>query len=201
MGKFVGIAGGSGAGKSTLAQLLAERLPGRAVVIEHDAYYRDQAHLPFAARLRTNYDHPDALETELLAAHLERLRAGEHVDAPQYDFVLHTRMAATRHIVPCELTVVEGLHVLHDPAVRRLLDLSVFLDLPAGLRFIRRARRDVRERGRSIEFAVTQYLATTRPMHLRFVAPARDHAGLVVDEHCPLPEIVERILALLSGAD
>ena len=186
MTRIVGIAGGTGSGKTTLAAALAESLRGEAAVIAHDWYYRDQAHLPFEERLRTNYDHPDALETELLLADLDQLRAGVDIDAPQYDFTRHLRAPETRRIDPCPIVIVEGLHVLGEAALRDMLDLGVFIDAPADLRFIRRLQRDLAERGRTVENVVGQYLGQTRPMHEAFVEPSRVHADIVLDGAAPL---------------
>ena len=180
MGICVGIAGGSASGKSTLAQALATRLAGEVSVIEHDWYYRDQRHLAFEKRLKANYDHPDALETALLVEHLQRLLAGEAVHAPQYDFTQHTRAAETHLVEPGPVLVVAGIHALGDAALRDCMALKVYVDTDADLRFIRRLRRDTAERGRTAESVIRQYLEQVRPMHVRFVAPTKAHADLVV---------------------
>lgn len=176
----VGIAGGTGAGKSTLARRIADRFPGRAVVIEHDRYYRDQRHLTFDQRLATDYDHPHALETDLLVAHLKRLLAGEAVQAPVYDFVQHVRSAETRRIEPAQVIILEGLHVLGDPSLRELMAVKVYVDLDADLRFDRRLQRDVAERGRTVESVTRQYVEQVRPMHEAFVEPTKQYADIVL---------------------
>ena len=200
MAACVGIAGGTASGKSSLARALGDYLGGRAVIIEQDWYYRDQARLPFAERLQTNYDHPSALETHLLCNHLEALRGGKPVRVPQYDFTEHTRAVHSRPISPHAVYIIEGIHVLSDPCLRALCDVRVFVDVPADIRLIRRLRRDTRERGRSVESVVEQYLATTRPMHEQFVAPAKAWAHLLVTQDTPLQEAAARIAELLNGA-
>ncbi len=198
MAVCIGIAGGAGAGKSTLAQLLAARLPASAAIIEHDWYYHDQAHLPFERRFETNYDHPNALDTGLLIAQLSMLREGRAVDAPRYDYTRHIRASATHPIEPHAVYIVEGIHVLHEKNLRRLFDLKIYLDLPADLRFIRRLERDIAQRGRTMQSVVAQYLRTVRPMHARYVEPARHHADIVVDEEDDLPGVAERLCARLA---
>jgi uridine kinase len=200
MAACVGIAGGTASGKSTLARALAAHLDGAAIVIEHDWYYRDQSGVDLAARPKVNYDHPDALDTALLCNQLEALRAGLETDAPQYDFTGHTRAAHTRRVTPHAVYIVEGIHVLGDPCLRALCDVRVFVDVPADVRFIRRLRRDTRERGRTVESVIEQYLATTRPMHEEFVAPARAWAHLLVTEDTPLHLATARIAHMLAGA-
>jgi uridine kinase len=176
----VGIAGGTGSGKTTLARALAERFAPNALLVEYDWYYRDQSAVSPEHRAARNYDHPDALETSLLTEHLRRLMAGESVAAPVYDFATHTRTGETRQLEPQLLILVEGIHALHPPELRRLFALGVYVDAPADIRFIRRLRRDLAERGRDVESVVRQYLEQVRPMHEQFVEPARRHAGLEV---------------------
>lgn len=180
MAIVAGIGGGTGSGKTTLARALAARWPDQTLLIEHDWYYRDQKTVPVEKRIFTNYDHPDALETDLLAAHLGQLMQGDPVEAPIYDFAWHTRSASKRLLTPRPLMIVEGIHVLHDPALRGLFTLKVFVDTPADLRFIRRLRRDVAERGRTMESVTQQYLDHVRPMHEQFVEPARRYADCSV---------------------
>ena len=178
----IGIAGGTGSGKSTVARKLAGALPGRCAVIDHDAYYRDQGHLPAAARAEMNYDHPASLETTLLADHLLALRAGRAVEVPIYDFMTHTRRAETRRVEPAALVIVEGILVFVEAAVRGLLDIKIFVDTDADIRLMRRIRRDLEQRGRSFASVRDQYYATVRPMHLEFVEPSKRWADLIVPE-------------------
>lgn len=179
----VGIAGGTGSGKTTVAHKLAAAMPtGRCVTIEHDAYYRDQAHLPPEERARINYDHPSSLESELLAVHLRELRAGRAVDIPIYDFTTHTRRIETRHITPARVIIVEGILVFTEPALRDQLDIKIFVDTDADIRLIRRIRRDLEQRGRSFQSVRDQYYQTVRPMHLEHVEPSKRWADLIVPE-------------------
>lgn len=179
----VGIAGGSGSGKSTVANTVLDRIGrGRIAFLQHDAYYRDRSHLPAEERADVNFDHPDSLETELLVEHLERLRAGEAVEVPLYDFTRHVRRAETRTVPPRPVVLVEGILVLAVPALRELLDVKIFVDTDADIRFIRRLRRDLEERSRSLDSVIEQYRESVRPMHLRFVEPSKRHADVLVPE-------------------
>lgn len=184
----VGIAGGTASGKTTLAQLACERIG--AALLTHDRYYRD-------ADASTNFDHPDALETPRLVADLDRLRDGHPVDLPIYDFPTHRRVAATDRLVPGPILVVEGILVLSDPALRARFDLCVFMEAAADVRLIRRLRRDIAERGRSLECVLAQYLATVRPMHEAYVQPSAAHAALVLDGERPIEGELERLLRAL----
>jgi uridine kinase len=180
---IIGIAGGSGSGKTTVAAAVVEALDVSAMaVIEHDAYYRDHPELSLEERAALNFDHPDAFETELLVHHLEQLRAGTAIDKPHYDFARHRRLADTVVVEPKKVIVVEGILVLVEPKLRDLFDLKIYVDTDADLRFIRRMHRDVKDRGRSVESVVEQYLATVRPMHLRFVEDSKRYADLILPE-------------------
>ena len=176
----IGIAGGSGSGKSRISEALETTLAPGIARLQHDSYYRDLSHLPSEERRVFNFDHPDALETDLLIAHLDALIAGESVDVPTYDFATHCRSSTTRTLQSAPIILVEGIMALHDPALRARLSLRVFVDTPADVRLIRRLKRDMAERGRSPEQTMAQYLDTVRPMHDRFVAPCRAHAHLIV---------------------
>jgi uridine kinase len=179
----VGIAGGSGSGKTTVAAKLAAAMPpGRCVTLEHDAYYRDQAHLPPAERATINYDHPSALESDLLAEHLRQLRAGRPVYIPIYDFSTHTRRAETRRIAPSRVIIVEGILVFTEAVLREQFDIKIFVDTDADIRLIRRIRRDLEQRGRTFQSVRDQYYATVRPMHLEHVEPSKRWADLIVPE-------------------
>jgi uridine kinase len=179
----VGIAGGTGSGKSTVAENLARALPAGTVAgVEHDWYYRDRSGIPFEQRLAINYDHPDAMETELLVDHLATLRQGRAVDAPQYDFRTHQRRAERRRVEPAPVLLVEGILVLADERLRAHMDLKLFVDTDADIRLMRRIRRDMEQRGRTFAQVREQYYATVRPMHLQFVEPSKRHADLIVPE-------------------
>jgi uridine kinase len=179
----VGIAGGTGSGKTTVAHKLAAAMPtGRCLTIEHDAYYRDQSHLSPEDRAKTNYDHPDSLETTLLVEQLRELRAGRAVDVPIYDFATHTRKRESRHVTPARVIIVEGILVFTDAALRSLLDIKIFVDTDADIRLIRRIRRDLEQRGRTFQSVRDQYYATVRPMHIEHVEPSKRWADLIVPE-------------------
>ena len=179
----VGIAGGTGSGKTTVANKLAAAMPdGRCVTIEHDAYYRDQSHLPPDERATINYDHPASLESALLADHLRELRAGKAVDIPIYDFATHTRRADKRRVVPAPVIIVEGILVFSDANLREQMDIKIFVDTDADIRLMRRIRRDLELRGRTFQSVRDPYYATVRPMHLEYVEPTKRWADLIVPE-------------------
>jgi len=183
MSLVVGIAGGTGSGKTTVAAKLAAAMPPhRCVTIEHDSYYRDQAHLPLEERALINYDHPASLESVLLAHHLRDLRAGRAVDMPIYDFATHTRRAETRHVAPAPVIIVEGILVFADPALREQMDVKIFVDTDPDIRLMRRIRRDLEVRGRTFQSVRDQYYATVRPMHIEYVEPTKRWADLIVPE-------------------
>jgi uridine kinase len=203
---IIGIAGGSGSGKTTVAHKLSTAIPqGRCATIEHDAYYRNQDHLTPAERDLTNYDHPDALESALLAAHLRLLRDGVSVDIPVYDFATDTRASTTRHIAPAPVIIVEGILVFADEALRELMDIKIFVDTDADIRLMRRIRRDLEHRGRTFASVREQYHRTVRPMHLQFVEPSKRHADLIVpeggDNHVALDVLLGHLGRVAYGDD
>jgi uridine kinase len=179
----IGIAGGTGSGKSTIAANIAAALPAGSVsVLDHDAYYRDRPDLTYEQRCELNFDHPDALETDLLVEQLRRLRSGEAVEAPSYDFVTHSRRTETRRVAPTPVVIVEGILVFVEAALRAELDVKIFVDTDADIRVFRRIRRDLEQRGRSFASIRDQYYRTVRPMHLLFVEPSKRWADLIVPE-------------------
>jgi uridine kinase len=179
----VGVAGGSGSGKTTIARAIVEMLDTQDVaLLEHDAYYRDQSHLPFEQRTQINYDHPDALDNELFVAHLDALRAGRAIEKPRYDYAHHTRAKDTEALEPAPVIVVEGILVLQDPAIRTRMDIKLFVDTDADIRLMRRIRRDLEHRGRTFAQVRQQYYDTVRPMHLAFVEPSKRFADLIIPE-------------------
>jgi uridine kinase len=150
--------------------------------IQHDSYYKDRSHLPSEERANINYDHPDALETSLLIKHLEQLLSGQPVDIPSYDFATHTRRPERLRVQPSTVIVVEGILILADPGLRDLLDIKIFVDTDADIRFIRRMERDIAERARTRESVVRQYMETVRPMHLEFVEPSKRYADVIIPQ-------------------
>lgn len=188
----IGIAGGTASGKTTVAHRFADRCD--ALLVSHDRYYQD-----FPEPRGANFDHPGSLETPLLVAHLDTLRAGKPAALPVYHFPTHRRLAATETVDPRPVIVVEGILVLADPDLCQRFDLRVFVDAPDDIRFIRRLRRDVAERGRTVESVIDQYLSTVRPMHLAWVAPSRAHADLVLDGTDGVEGQVDRLAALVAG--
>jgi uridine kinase len=203
-GVFVlGVAGGTGSGKTTVATKLIAGLPqGSAVLIDHDSFYRDRSGLPRAERDLINFDHPDAIETELLETQLVALRAGRAVEIPQYDFREHARRRETRHVEPAPVVIVEGILVLADERLRAQMDLKIYVDTDADVRLMRRMRRDMEERGRTFAQVRDQYTATVRPMHLAFVEPSKRFADLIVPEggenEAALDALVGRLLHSLA---
>ena len=180
---LIGIAGGTGSGKSTIAKNLAEGFPaGTAQIVDHDAYYKDLAHIPFEERVKVNFDHPDSLETSLLVQQLDRLRDGQGIDVPLYDFATHTRRKETRRVEPSPLIVVEGILVFVEEELRSRLDVKIFVDTDADIRVFRRIRRDLEQRGRSFQSIRDQYYKTVRPMHLQFVEPSKRWADVIIPE-------------------
>ncbi|CAN5696168.1 uridine kinase [soil metagenome] len=202
---ILGVAGGSGSGKTTVVRSIIDSL-GRdqASVIHHDSYYRDTSHLSMEARQAINYDHPDSLESELLAEHLKELRAGRPVTVPVYDFAEHSRQAQREPVQPCRIIIVDGLLILWDPQIRALLDIKVYVDTDADLRFIRRLERDIRDRGRSAESVIRQYTRTVRPMHLEFVEPSKRYADVILPEggfnRVAIDMLVTKIRSVLAQA-
>ncbi len=201
----IGVAGGTGSGKTTVAdRIVAAVGADRIVVLHQDRYYRDLSHLETAARPDRNFDHPDAIEEQLLVDHLRRLRSGRATDLPVYDFASHVRTDIVETVAPRPVVLVEGILILAIPAVRELLDVKIFVDTDADLRFIRRLRRDLRERGRTLDSVVDQYLATVRPMHLEFVEPSRRWADIIIPEgghnSVALDMVISRIERVLGSS-
>ena len=180
---LLGIGGGTGSGKPSVAQALVEELGrGDVVVLEQDAYYLDLRHLPLEERTRINFDHPDSVDFERMRKDLEALISGRSVDVPIYDYATHTRKDENRHISGHRLIILEGILVLADKSVRDLMNIKIYVDTAADVRFIRRMMRDVTERGRSFESVVDQYYKTVRPMHDQFVEPTKRFADLIIPE-------------------
>ena len=177
---LIGIAGGSGSGKSTFTNRLKAEFGDEISVLYHDNYYRKQD-IPFEERKKVNYDHPDSLETDLLVEHLTRLKRGEAIDCPVYDYSIHNRSDVTVRVEPRKIIIVEGILLLADPRVRNLIDIKIFVEADADERICRRIIRDVKERGRDINNGVAQYLATVKPMHYLYVEPTKSTADLIIN--------------------
>lgn len=178
---LIGIAGGTGSGKSTFAERLLALFPNDITVISYDNYYKPQDHLEFEERIKTNYDCPDALDTDLLVKHLRALWDGESVDIPNYDFKIHTRKAEMTRLAPSPVIIVDGILTFHDERLREMFDIKIFTDADADERILRRLRRDVRERGRDIDGVINQYLGTVKPMHGIYVEPTKKYADIIIN--------------------
>lgn len=178
----IGIGGGTGSGKTTLTKRLKERLGSQVTVLSYDNYYKSHPEMPYDERVRLNYDHPSAFDTELLVEHLAALRRGETIAAPVYDFKQHDRSDETMLIAPTGVILVEGILILADERLRSQMDVKIYVDTDADVRILRRVVRDVKQRGRSLESVVTQYLTTVKPMHEQFVEPSKRYADIIVPE-------------------
>ncbi|MES2124228.1 MAG: uridine kinase [Gemmatimonadota bacterium] len=179
---IIGVVGGSGSGKTTVARAIHESTGLDAAFVDQDAYYSDLAHLSLDERKQVNFDHPDALDNDLLVQHLEQLSAGVAIEKPTYDFAAHTRAAATVRVEPRDIVIVDGILLFTEPRLRELFDIKLYVDVADDIRFIRRLQRDVEVRGRSMPDVVRQYLATVRPMHLEFVEPSKRYADIILPE-------------------
>ncbi len=184
----IGVAGGSGSGKTTIINSIIDELIDYDIVtIQHDSYYKDNRHLPFYEREKINYDHPDALETNLLVQHLKELIAGREIEAPVYDFTKHTRKKYGENKKPAQIVIVEGILIFVEKELIELMDVKIFVSTNSDIRFIRRLKRDMAERNRSMDSVINQYLKSVRPMHLSYVEPSRRHADIIIPEgHNPV---------------
>ena len=178
----IGIAGGTGSGKTTLMKNIIQRFGGAVTVLSHDNYYKRHDELPLEEREKLNYHEPDALETDLMARHLEQLRRGEAIDCPVYDFTVHNRSDETIRVVPQRVIIVEGILIFENEPLRNLMDIRIFVDTDADIRLCRRIKRDVNKRGRTLESVLTQYQQTVKPMHEKYVEPSKRFADIVVPE-------------------
>ncbi|MGA9995868.1 MAG: uridine kinase [Pyrinomonadaceae bacterium] len=180
---IIGICGGTGSGKTTVANRILESVNANDVAfIQQDSYYRNLKDLPLDYRRAVNFDHPDALDNDLLVNHVRKLKAGEPVELPLYDFKTHTRLNETKLIEPTPIVIIEGILIFTDARLLEQMDIKVFVDTPDDIRFIRRLRRDIAERGRTIDSVIEQYLNTVRPMHMQFVEPSKRYADVIIPE-------------------
>jgi uridine kinase len=201
---IIGIAGGSGSGKTSVALKLKSFFPyERVELIHHDSYYHDNSHLSMADRERINYDHPEAFETDLLIAHLDALHDGGEVLQPRYDYETHSRLPENTPVAQPDIILLEGILVLEHEALRRRMDIRLYIDADADERFIRRLSRDIRNRERDVESIISQYQGTVRPMHLRFVEPSKRYADIIVPEgaqnEVAIDLLVAKIRDVLTG--
>lgn len=201
---IIGVAGGSGSGKTTVVQEIIRDLGSDHVsVIQHDSYYYDRGDVPPSERVNINYDHPDALETPLLIEHLRGLQRRRSVEVPVYDFTNHARLAETNRVEPRRVIILEGILILADRDLRHMMDIKVFVDTDPDISFIRRLRRDMQERDRTLESVITQYLQTVRPMHLEFVEPSKRHAHVIIPEgghnEVAVDMLITKIHSIIGG--
>ncbi len=199
----IGIAGGTGSGKTTITRHLMSRFGDNVSVIYHDNYYKAHDEMSYEERCRLNYDCPDAFDTDLIVRDLEALKRGESVNCPLYDYTVHNRSLETIFVPSAPVVIVEGILILQDPRLRELLDIKIFVDTDADVRILRRIVRDVRDRGRSLESVVSQYLTTVKPMHEAFVEPSKRYADIIIPEGghnlVAIDMLVQRINAHCTG--
>ncbi|WP_201777895.1 uridine kinase [Ornithinibacillus contaminans] len=199
----IGVAGGSGSGKTSVTRSICQRFTDKTIlVIEQDYYYKDQSHLPFEERLKTNYDHPLAFDNDLLIEHIHALLNQESIEKPVYDYKIHTRSNDVITVEPKDVIILEGILILEDPRLVDLMDIKVFVDTDADLRIIRRLFRDIKERGRTLDSVIDQYLTAVRPMHLQFVEPTKRYADIIIPEggqnHVAIDIMATKIEQILS---
>jgi len=179
----IGVTGGTGSGKTTVAKRIIESFPDKEVLmIEQDSYYKDQSHIPISERVKTNYDHPFAFDTDLFYEHIKKMLSNQPIHKPVYDFTVHTRKAKTVRVKPKDVIIIEGILILEDLRIRNLMDIKIFVDTDPDVRIIRRLVRDLKFRGRTIESVIEQYLSVVRPMHLQFVEPTKRYADIIIPE-------------------
>ena len=196
MSVVIGIAGGSGSGKTTVQRRIMERFgPTAIALMEHDVYYRDLSHLPFEKRTQFNFDHPNALETELMVEQLDALLSGSPIEKPTYDFTNHQRLPETDRVEPRPVVIVEGILVLAELALRERMDIKLYVDTAPDVRLMRRIERDINERGRTLESVLAQYRRTVRPMHLEFVGPSKRHADVIIPRGGKNQVAIDMVLA------
>ncbi len=199
----IGVSGGTGSGKTTVSRSIQSTVGAeRIAYLEHDSYYNDHSHLSPEERSLCNYDHPDSLDTALLVKHLHALCSWHAIDVPIYDFATHSRTSETHRVMPAPIVLLEGILIFSEKELRDNMDMRIYVDTDADLRFIRRLHRDVEERGRTLESIINQYINTVRPMHMEFVEPSKRYADIIIPEggnnRVAMEMIVSRILAILA---
>ncbi|MBE6618801.1 MAG: uridine kinase [Ruminococcaceae bacterium] len=200
---IIGIAGGSGSGKTTLAENIASHFGERVALLRHDDYYKSKSGLTIEERSKMNYDHPDAFDTALLLSHLDSLKAGDSIECPIYDYTVHDRSDKTRHVDSASVIILEGILIFENKMLLDRLDMKIFVDTDADVRIVRRIMRDVKQRGRSLDSIIDQYLSTVKPMHEAFVEPSKKNADVIIPEGGKNPVayglIIDRIEAHLAS--
>ncbi|MBS4191392.1 uridine kinase [Bacillus sp. FJAT-49705] len=199
----IGVAGGSGSGKTSVTKSIIDRFAGHSILmLEQDYYYKDQTHLPFEDRLKTNYDHPLAFDNDLLIEHIQKLLRYESIHKPVYDYALHTRSEKVIYVEPQDVIILEGILILEDERLRDLMDIKLFVDTDADLRIIRRLFRDIKERGRTMDSVIEQYVNVVRPMHNQFIEPTKRYANIIIPEgghnHVAIDIMVTKIQTILE---
>lgn len=201
----IGIAGGTGSGKTTITRKIVEHFGKDVTVLYHDNYYKAMHQLSYDQKVRLNYDHPDAFDTDLLTGDLERLKKGETVECPLYDYTIYDRSEQTILVRPTRVIIVEGILIFHDRKLRSLMDIKLYVDADADVRILRRIQRDVKERGRSLDSVISQYLETVKPMHEAFVEPSKRYADVIIPEggrnQVALDMVLNRLQYHLEGRD
>lgn len=199
----IGIAGGTGSGKTTLIKRIKKEFHNEITILSHDFYYKENSHLPFEEREKLNYDHPNSFDTGLMVEHILKLKEGKSIERPVYDFVIHNRTTETVRVDSAKVIIVEGILIFENRELLDLFDIKVFIDTDADVRIIRRILRDVRERGRSLDSVINQYLTTVKLMHEQFVEPSKKNADIIIPEggynSVALQMLNDRIKALLQG--
>lgn len=199
----IGVAGGSGSGKTSVTKAIIDSFKGHSILmIEQDYYYKDQSHLPMEERLKTNYDHPLAFDNDLLIEHIEKLLRYEPIEKPVYDYAIHTRSSEIIEVEPKDVIILEGILILEDERLRDLMDMKLYVDTDADLRIIRRLLRDIKERGRSMDSVIEQYVNVVRPMHNQFIEPTKRYADIIIPEgghnHVAIDLMVTKIQTILE---
>ncbi|MBV7391387.1 uridine kinase [Enterococcus alishanensis] len=200
---IIGVTGGSGSGKTSVSRAIYNHFPDHSIMmLEHDSYYKDQSHLSFEERLKTNYDHPFAFDTDLLITHLEKLLKYEAIEVPVYDYVNHTRSEATIVEEPKEVIILEGILILEDERLRDLMDIKIYVDTDDDIRIIRRIKRDMEERGRTLDSVIGQYLGVVKPMYHQFIEPTKRYSDIIVPEggenHVAIDLIATKVATFLN---
>lgn len=196
---IIGVAGGSGSGKTTVVSTISKTLgANKHLLLQHDSYYRDLKHLPFEERIKHNFDHPASLETELLIRHINALAEGYPIEVPQYDFAKHIRKEKTTSVTPKEVILVDGILIFSEPELLKLMDVKIFVDTDDDIRLLRRLKRDINERGRSVESVMEQYQKFVRPMHLEFVQPSKRYADVIIPRGGKNKVALDMVLALIN---